>query len=275
MMRRAILSSPLFSLAACERAKTPASGAPAGAPPPPASSAETATVRRRTSWDDELGSLLATPSLDGGTPVLFVRDTAANADIEVELFNHDDHTARASLHPGTRDSRVRMAPERVAHHERWQTAFRTPGRSRLSPGIATPFGIDGVAELLPRDSAATVARISRLVSAIPEDSTSSPFRGLPIVVRDAWRFQLADSTAVAVAIATRSLNVESNPRAQAITLIAEPDPSRRGAVAHRVLRTLAGPEDRVEGMDLLAAFQLHGAQPAVALVREGDAGLAD
>ena len=140
--------------------------------------------------------------------------------------------------------------------------------------MATPFGIDGVAELLPRDSAATVARISRLVSAIPEDSNSAAFRGLPIVVRDAWRFQLADSTVVAVAIAAQSLNVESNPRVQAITLIAEPDPSAgagqwRTAFSERT----AGPEDRVEGMDLLAAFQLHGSTPAVALVREGDAGL--
>ena len=217
--------------------------------------------------------MLATPSLDGGAPVLFVRDTASNADLDVELLNHDDHTSRATLHPGSavrscawrRNASLTLSDGRAVPNS-WSLA--------LSFGIATPFGIDGVGELLPRDSAAMVARISRLVSAIPEDSVSAPFRGLPIVVRDAWRFQLADGSTVAVAIAMRSLNVESNPRAQAITLIAEPDPSSgagqwRTAFSERV----AGPEDRVEGMDLLAAFQVHGARPAVALVREGDAGL--
>ena len=144
----------------------------------------------------------------------------------------------------------------------------------LSPGIATPVGVGGVEDLQPRDSAATVARISLLVSAIPEDSTSAPYRGLPIVVRDAWRFTLADSTPVTVAIAMRSLNVESNPRAQAITLIAEPDPSAGPGQWRTVYwERVAGAEDRVEGMDMLAALRLHGAAPAVALVREGDAGL--
>ena len=108
----------------------------------------------------------------------------------------------------------------------------------------------------------------------PEDSISSPFRGLPIVVRGVWQFQLADSTMVVVAIAMRSLNVESNPRTQAMMLIAEPDRSSgdgrwRTAFSERVV----GPEDRVEGMDLLAAFQVRGGRAAVALAREGDAGL--
>jgi hypothetical protein len=57
-------------------------------------------------------------------------------------------------------------------------------------------------------------------------------------------------------------------------LIAEPDPSL-GAGRWRTAywERVAGPEDRVEGMDFLAAFRLHGTTPAVALVREGDAGL--
>jgi hypothetical protein len=279
MARRALLFAGMLALtlalmlalAACERAKTPASGAPADAAS--SSPGGSATVSATRAWDGELGALFATPSLDGGTPVLFARDTAANADVEVELFNHDDHTSRAVLHPGTvirscawrRNASLTLSDGAAAPNT-WMLA--------LSPGVATPYGIDGVAELLPRDSAATVARISRLVSAIPEDSNTAPFRGLPIVVREAWRFQLADSTVVAVAIAAQSLNVESNPRAQAITLIAEPDPSA-GAGQWRTafFERTAGPEDRVEGMDLLAAFQLRGSRPAIALVREGDAGL--
>ena len=277
MIRRAVLPgillASLLGAAACERAKAPAPGMPISSSSSPPSPAGVTAVATTKPWDDELGAMLATPSLDGGAPVLFVRDTASNVDLDVELFNHDDHTSRATLHPGSavrscawrRNASLTLSDGRAMPNS-WSLA--------LSPGIATPFGVDGVGELLPRDSAAMVARISRLVSAIPEDSVSAPFLGLPIVVRDAWRFQLADGSTVAVAIAMRSLNVESNPRAQAITLIAEPDPSSsagqwRTAFSERV----AGPEDRVEGMDLLAAFQVHGARPAVALVREGDAGL--
>jgi hypothetical protein len=272
MIRCTALLAGVLVTAACERTKPPVREMPlsSAAAPSPGS---IATVAKTQPWDDELGAVLATPSLDGGVPVLFARDTASNADLEVELFNHDDHTSRATLHPGAairscawrRKASLTLRDERATPNS-WSLA--------LSPGIATPFGIDGVGELLPRDSAAMIARINRLVSAIPEDSVSAPFRGLPIVVRDAWRFQLADSTTVAVAIAMRSLNVESNPRAQAITLIAEPDPSSSAGQWHTAFsERTAGPEDRVEGMDLLAAFRVHGTRPALALVREGDTGL--
>jgi hypothetical protein len=275
MIRRAaLLLVGVLALVACERAKAPAAGA-SSASTSSASPSSTGGVSAAAAkpWDDELGPILATPALDGGAPVLFVRDTSSSAEIEVELFTHDDHTSRAKLRPGSaipscawRRNAVITASDGRATPGSWSLA--------LSPGIAIPYGIDGAGDLLPRDSAVLVARISRLVSAIAEDSSSAPFRGLPIVVRDAWRFQLVDSTAIVVAIAMRSLNVESNPRAQAITLIAEPDPSSSQGQWRTVFsEVVAGPEDRVEGMDLLAAFQVHGARPAVALVREGDAGL--
>jgi hypothetical protein len=271
MIRRALIVVGMIVAASCERAKAPASAGRATSSSGSSSGAAAGVSSKR--WDDELGALLATPSLDGGTPVLFVRDTTATAAIEVELLNHDDHATKAMLRPGApirscawiRNASI-VAPDGRALPTSWSLA--------LSPGIATPFGVDGVAELLPRDSATAVARVSRLVSAIPEDSASSPFRGLPIVVRDAWRFQLADSTTILVAIAMRSLNVESNPRAQAVTLIAEPEASPPAGQWHTVYwDSVIGAEDRVEGMDLLAAFQLHGSKPAVALVREGDSGV--
>jgi hypothetical protein len=269
----AVVLAVALVVSACERAKAPPSSGKATSVSSMRSPAGPASIAEAKPWDDELGVLLATPSLDGGTPVLFVRDTSAAADLEVELFSHDDHTSKATLHPGTvlracpwrRNASLATADARAITNG-WSLA--------LSPGVATPIGIDGVGELLPRDSAAAVARISRLVSAIPEDLASTPFRGLPIVVRDAWRFQIADSTTIMVAIAMRSLNVESNPRAQAITLIAEPDNASGANQWHTSFwEAVAGPEDRVEGIDLLAAFLVRGSKPAVALVREGDAGL--
>ncbi|MGH7656335.1 MAG: hypothetical protein ACREN6_16920 [Gemmatimonadaceae bacterium] len=258
---------------ACERANPPASRT-GGSPASASSSAIDVGAAAATAkpWDDELGAVVATPSLDSGTPVLFVRDTANGADLPVELFTHDDQVSSAMLRPG---ATIRSCAWRRNASLTLHGADGTPNNwaLALSPGIAIPVGVDGIEDLSPRDSAAVVARISLLVSAIPEDSSSGPYRGLPIVVRDAWRFTLADSTAVSVAVATRSLNVESNPRAQAVMLIAEPDPSL-GAGHWRTAywERVAGPEDRVEGMDLLAAFRLHGATPAVALVRESEAG---
>jgi hypothetical protein len=269
-----LLGCALFFAAGCERSQAPATQRTARTTSGPTSSATSpaATAAARP-WDDELGALLATPSLDGGTPVLFARDTSSTADREVELFNHDDHTTKATIRPGAiirscawrRNASLTTSDGRAAQGA-WSLA--------LAPGIATPLGVDGVSELSPRDSAATVARVSRLVSSIPEDSSSAPFRGLPIVVRDAWRFQLADSTPILVAIATRSLNLESNPRAQAIALLAEPEPASSPVQWHTAFwEVVSGPEDRMEGMDLLAALQLHGSKSAVAIVREGEAGL--
>jgi hypothetical protein len=274
MTSRALLAL-VVCIAACERAKSPATNAGTSSQPVSSTSGSGgATITPPKPWDDELGAVIATPSLDAGTPVSFARDTANLAGVPVELFSHDDRVTKATLRPGTpiracawrRNASLTMSDGHAAPNGAWALA--------LSPGVATPIGVDGVEELSARDSAATVARISLLVSAIPEDSTSAPYRGLPIVVRDAWQFALPDGTPIAVAIATRSLNVESNPRAQAITLVAEPDPSA-GAGQWRTVywERVAGAEDRVEGMDLLAALQLHGATPAVALVREGDAGL--
>jgi hypothetical protein len=275
MMRRTLPLICILAIVACERAKAPAAGAATSAQGDASSSmpGSAGMSSNAKPWDDELGAMVATPSLDSGTPVSFVRDTAKNADFPVELFNHDDHVLKATLRPGAaikscawrRNASLTMSDGHAAPNS-WALA--------LSPGIATPLGVDGIEDLLPRDSAAMVTRINRLVSAIPEDSASAPYRGLPIVVRDAWHFTLADSTTIAVAIAMRSLNVESNPRAQAITLIAEPDPAPpAGQWRTSFWERVAGAEDRVEGMDLLAAFLLHGAKPAVALVREGDAGL--
>jgi hypothetical protein len=202
-----------------------------------------------------------------------MRDTSATSGVDVELYNHDSGVVRATLHPTT--------PVPACGWRRMATlSFAAPQANppvwslALAPGIATPVALDGVGELLPRDSAILVARISRLVSALPDDSASAPFRGLPIVVRDAWQFRLPDDSGlVVVAIARRTLNIESNPRGEAITIIAEPDKSSGVSDWHAVFtRRDAGAEDRIEGTDLLAALRLKNGHAAVALVRETESG---
>ena len=270
MMRRVAFVACLVAATSCDQAKNPPAAKNSAAafsfsPGPTTSSAKL--------WDDDIGAVLATPSIDGGAPLFFSRDSTSRADIDVDLLNHDDHPLHGRLHPA--DAEHACAARR---HARVTMADGTPAPSSwslaLAPGLATPIGIDGVGDLLPRDSAALVARIARLVSAIPEDSLTAQFRGLPVVVRDAWRFRLADSTSVVVAIAMRSLNVESNPRAQSITIVAEPDPTSGSDAWRNVFsESESGPEDRVEGADLLAVFQLRGARAALALVHEAASGL--
>jgi hypothetical protein len=229
-----------------------------------------------STWDAALGAVLATPAMESGAPIVFVQDSGTTGAVEVELFNHDAQSSRARLTLGApRPARVGPCPLR-----RDGTLAAGDARSpvvwalALTTDRATALGIDALGDLAPKDSARFAAVISRLVGTLPDDSASAPFRGLPIVVRDAWRMVMPDSTPVIVAIATRTLNVESSPRAQVVTLIAEPDRSS-GPEAWRTVfaRRTAGPEDQVEGADLLAALHLTAGPVAVALVREGETGL--
>jgi len=224
-----------------------------------------------TTWDGELGNVVATPSLERSSPLLFTRDSVPTAAREVELFSHDARTAHALMQVGSttkgceRNAVLMVAPG--APPPVWSLA--------LAPNTATPIEIDAIGELAPRDSAALIVSINRLISALPEDSAAAVFHGLPIVVRDAWRLVLPDSTPVVVAIAARSLNTESNPRGQLFTVIVEPDPSGGiGGWRTAWSRSESGPEDRLEGADLLAAISLRSGRAVLVLQRESDAGQA-
>jgi hypothetical protein len=268
-MKKRTLLLAVVAAVACGRENPPQSArAPDGSVLPAPRTAGNAGI-----WDPSLGSVVATPSIESGTPLLFVRDTGNTADLEVELFTHDDQVTRAILAPTT--GRHKCAWERSAvlttSAERsspvvWSLA--------LAPGVAKAIAVDGVGDFLPRDSAILVARIHRLVNALPDDSSSVPFRGLATVVRDAWEVRLEDSSSTVLAVTTRTLNIESNPRSEVTTIIIEPDPAT-GPDAWRTAfaRRDSGPEDRVEGTDLLAAFRLRDGRTAVAFARENERGL--
>ena len=259
-------------LAACERAKPAVPGSastPDAAPPAARASAAASPIP----WDSALGAIIATPSLESGAPVIFVGDSTAQGDVPVDFFSHDVHTIKATVHLG--------APARGCAYLRTGSVSTTDALNTplvwslaLSPGAAQPISIDGIGELAPRDSSALAVRLRKIIGTLPDDSASASFRGLPVVLRDAWRMDLAEGTAIAVGLATRSTNVESNPRAQLTVLIAESD-STGGTGSWRLgySRRDAGPEDRAEGTDLLAAFTLKNGHPAVAFVRDGDRGI--
>ena len=268
--RSLTLICALMTLGACERSKTRAVESEKRSPSVPAQD----DSHNLAKWDDAMGTVIATPSVEDGAPLLVSSDTTnSNAGVEVDLFSHDAQTVRARLHSGAR-TKLCM----------WQRSatLSVPGSQVVAPvwtlalarNIATPIALDGVSELSPRDSADLVARVSAFVSALPDDSASLSFHGLPIVVRDAWRFRATnDSTLVVVAIAARTLNIESNPRSEVVTIIVESDASTSatGWRAGFAVRD-AGSEDRIEGSDLLAALRLGNGHSAVALLREDGSG---
>lgn len=223
-----------------------------------------------TTWDDSLGALVAIMSTERGAPVVFSRDSLSATPRTVELFSHDPQLQPAVLVAGTATracARERAATVTTPTHPGvpvWSFA--------LDSGVATAIGIDGLDDLLPRDSSAMIVRLRRLAGTIPDDSTSATFRGLPVVVRDAWRVVSAEGTPVWITLSTRTLGTESNPRLELLTMIAEPDPLSRDALRIAWSRRESGPEDKVVGADLLAALTLRGARMALAMARSGDHG---
>ena len=272
MTKKLTVVGLVLLLGACERATrsdTEQGGATMAGTAGAIGSTSVAPVSDGRLWDDSLGAVVAMPSTETGAPMLFVRDTLRETNLEVELFTHEARTTRAIFHL--------QASAHVCSRLRSGQLLSVTGQSpppawsfALSPGVGAPLAIDGTGDISPKDSAAESILVSKLVSALPDDSASLPFRGLPVVVRDVWRVVLPDKTILLVAIAMRSINVESNPRAQIVTIVAEPDPDNVGAWKVDYLHRNTGPEDRVEGTDLLAAVLLHGVQPMLAFVREGD-----
>jgi hypothetical protein len=220
-------------------------------------------------WDDSLGAVVATPSIESGAPLLFVRDTAQQLNLDVELFTHDAQSLRAVIHP--QQSAPSCLRRRAGQFVAAAGQSPSPAWSlALGAGVAIPLAAEGVGDISVRDSAARSVVVRKLVNALPDDAESLPFHGLPVVVRDAWRVILPDKTTALIAIATRTINEESNPRAQTVTLVAESDAGNADTWKVGYFHRNSGPEDRVEGADFLAAILLHGSRPVLAFVREGD-----
>lgn len=133
---------------------------------------------------------------------------------------------------------------------RWSVGF-VGGRVHTLP-------LQALAALSPRDSAWTAAQLARLASALPLDS-SDDFRDVPFTVRAAFRFTPAPGTAAVVAVIDQMLNLEANPLASRILLVAE-RANGAGARYHTAYwERGTGPADSVEAIEVLAGAQLRTA----------------
>jgi hypothetical protein len=128
------------------------------------------------------------------------------------------------------------------------------------------LGVDSLPTLPRADSARLVSELARVVSAAPGDTVQA-MRGIPFVVRRAYRSTLSGGIGVVIAEVGRSLNQEANPIQEHILLIAERDTLAKGYRLAYVERS-AGGEEMLESSELLLLGTLRGReQPMVLLAR--------
>lgn len=199
-----------------------------------------------------------------------------------------DRGARAPADASSNDLRTRTAdppiqpsairsPESVPHPLYGVCLSGDPdhGEPWSVGGLDTALvrGLEGIEAFTPRDSARLVARLARTVDALPSDTGIADFRGLPVVVRAAWRVVLAPDDTLFVATAARRLPIESAPLEEQFTLVAVPvvvptirEPLRAAWHAREV-----GPEETLAPREPVSAWV--GAEgPRLLLARAGASG---
>ncbi len=140
------------------------------------------------------------------------------------------------------------------------------------PDSLQPFPLEHLVSLAPRDSSRLAIRLARTADGIPGDTLVADFRGLPVVIRDAWRLVPAVGDTVYVAIASRRLPMESSPLEEQLTLIARPDSigPTRDALATAWFARSAGAEDSLETRDPVLAYRTPTGELHLLMVREAD-----
>lgn len=288
VVMRVALASALLALAACERAKAPATrqpAAPAGGPAPSATTPPASPL----AWDAAAG------------PALLVRGDEFSTALVV-LPQYTDSTLPDSLSAATviargdtvllvgrsgRDGEARVMGVRGSGASgdciEWPNATLEPTTdTRAVLGWTVAFvgahaeaiRLDSIEGLASADSAQLAATITRLASSQPDD-TSATFRGIPLVVRMAYRFAPAPHVQAVIADLVRDLNLEASPLEQHTLLIAERSdaPDARDRVVY--LERTAGAEDSVVTSDVLGAVRLaETGVVAVVLARDGPDGTA-
>jgi len=275
---------------ACERKTPPAARNDTATPvtPPPES---TVVVKpEESTWDTTSGpalfvagstpqeALVIAPRYTDTTQFDSTRfDPAVLRSLQVDLFGGGNRvgTARIGSTVGSSRSdscrawptaRLDISPADTASARSWIVAFEA--------GHASPLSVDSIEGLPGADSAQLAADIARLASALPGD-TSAIFRGLPFVVKKAWRTRIPTGQLLLTAVVVRNVNQEANPRQERIFLIAERDSgATTGRFTTRYSERISGLEETVETTDVITIVLL-GAErrPTIVVTRDAGNGL--
>lgn len=155
---------------------------------------------------------------------LTVSDTtgigAEMGDARVDLFSRAGRIGGAVLSisaapPTLPDQECSFWPK--AHLALDGGSVAAPWTAAFLAGRVNAIPLDSIEGLSARDSSQLAAGLTRLVSRLPDD-TSSTFRMLPLVVFRAWRTTGIDSGFV-VATLVRRLNQEDDPREERVVAV--------------------------------------------------------
>jgi len=257
----------LFLLAACERTKPPVRTD--SVPPTVSASPESAsTAAPASTWDVSAGPVL-----------LVVGDTPANANIvapnaaqaagvlagiphpaDVTLFGRSGTVQRAEIPTLSDTSDCAVATLDAAPPPGpWNVGF--------IGGVVSPIGMDSAESLSHADSTALVAAVTRLASALPNDSAGR-FAGLPFVVHAVWRFSLPSGNQVVIGNLARQINQEATPLQERTLLVAE-RMANDTSLTLRYSERAYGTEDSVESFEVLFAGVLGSARtPSLVISRD-------
>jgi hypothetical protein len=126
--------------------------------------------------------------------------------------------------------------------------------------VPQAVAVDSIRSISRQDSTALTAAVFRLASGI-RNTPGGRFAGLPFSLVDLWRLRTPSGTTVIVATTKRQINQEDSPLEERTLVIAEADGAGNLTLAYS--SRSAGPEETVEGSELLAAVSFASASQLV------------
>lgn len=269
--RRTQLLLATILAVACERGKVPAPADTGVAKPPPPIDT-TAAISQSRSWDENAGPVLLVAADVPTRAFLLVPDPTASATTLASI----PHLASVTLigRGGTvQTGELSVISDTVACVTATLSAAPPPRPWSVGfiGGVVAPLAMDSVETLSHADSVALVIDLTRLASALPND-TAGRFAGLPFVVRTIWRITIPDGPRVVIATLARQINQEATPLQEHTLLLAERGPSDSALTTAYSERSY-GDEETIESREAIGAVLLGGNRnPAIIFARDfGDA----
>jgi hypothetical protein len=227
-----------------------------------------ATVRDSTPpaptvpWFDGTEPLLLAPAEGAGHALVVSADSMAPDPEDGDL----PQIATVIRLDGSMDtSRVRLGSSAEGCVEALLTPAPTMGWGVGFIGRApAPLHVDSLRAMSPQDSAALAPILFRLASTVP-NAPGGRFSGLPFTLTDVWRVRLPDGVTLIVATTKRQINQEDSPLEERTLIIARPDGGDYSLV-HSARSS--GPEETVEGTELLAAVSFSAGQTLLVMTHD-------
>lgn len=272
-VRRALVVASAVWITACEQADQPP-------PPPDTTVAPTASTVEPSLppvtppvWDAGAGAVLLVRD-DSLTRAIYPSVTVLDSTAVLEEALVREFSADA-FHLGGAAGSLRVRGFAAAEEEcaLWPAVQLANDLERewtvaLARGVADPVVLRPIESLAQADSARLAAQLTRLAARLPND-TARAFQGLPFTVRAAYVFDPAPGVRTAVADILRRVNVEANPREEALLLVAERDTTAAAEWQVAYAERSSGSETAVVRSVPLGAVRLRATNAPALIVERG------